>query len=65
LIIRLIIQTNRLDPSGAVWSDKPSNVSRLDPSGADLIDRGPTSTEARKPLVGEPPLIQALADGVA
>ena len=27
--------------------------------------RGPTSTEARKPLVGEPPLIQALADGVA
>src|SRR5207247_839884 len=26
---------------------------------------GPTSTPLRKPLVGEPPLIQALADGVA
>jgi hypothetical protein len=26
---------------------------------------GPTSTEARNPLVGDPPLIQALADGVA
>src|SRR6266545_1722114 len=26
---------------------------------------GPTSTLLRKPLVGEPPLIQALADGVA
>src|SRR5215217_2140259 len=27
--------------------------------------KGPTSTEARKPLVGDQPLIQALADGVA
>src|SRR4029453_3661413 len=27
--------------------------------------KGPIWTEARKPLVGEPPLIQALADGVA
>src|SRR3954463_11867181 len=27
--------------------------------------KGPTSTLERKPLVGEPPLIQALADGVA
>ncbi|MEV4297116.1 hypothetical protein [Microbispora rosea] len=26
--------------------------------------RGPASTEARKPLVGLPPLIQALADGI-
>jgi hypothetical protein len=34
LIIRLIIQTILLDPSGAIWTDGPSNVSRLDPSGA-------------------------------
>jgi hypothetical protein len=38
LIIRLIIQTILLYPSGAVWTDRPSNVSRLDPSGAVQID---------------------------
>ena len=38
LIIRLIIQTIRRDPSGAVWTDEPSNVSRLDPSGAVQAD---------------------------
>jgi len=38
LIIHLIIQTILLYPSGAVWTDGPSNVSRLDPSGADQID---------------------------
>jgi hypothetical protein len=38
LIIPLIIQTIRLDPSGAAWIDGPSNVSRLDPSGAVQID---------------------------
>jgi hypothetical protein len=38
LIIRLIIQTILLYPSGAVWSDWPSHVSRLDPSGAVQID---------------------------
>jgi hypothetical protein len=38
LIIRLIIQTIRLDPSGSVWTDDPSNVSRPDRSGADQID---------------------------
>jgi hypothetical protein len=27
--------------------------------------KGPTATRLRKPLVGEPPLIQALAEGVA
>jgi hypothetical protein len=26
------------DPSGAVWSDSASNVSRLDPPGADQVD---------------------------
>jgi hypothetical protein len=38
LIIRLIIQAIRRDPSGAVWTDGASNVSRPDPSGADQID---------------------------
>jgi hypothetical protein len=38
LIIRLIIQTIRLDPSGAVWTDEASNVSSLDPSGAVQAD---------------------------
>ena len=38
MIIRLIIQTILLYPSGAVWTDEPSNVSRLDPSGAVQID---------------------------
>jgi hypothetical protein len=38
LIIRLIIQTILLYPSGALWTDGASNVSRLDPSGADQID---------------------------
>jgi hypothetical protein len=34
MIIPMIIQTIGLDPSGAVWTDEASNVSRLDPSGA-------------------------------
>ena len=38
LIIRLIIQTILLYPSGAVWTDEAGNVSRLDPSGAVQID---------------------------
>jgi hypothetical protein len=38
LIIHLIIQTILLHPSGAVWTDEASNVSRLDPSGADQTD---------------------------
>jgi hypothetical protein len=36
LIIRLIIPMILLDPSGAVWTYKASNVSRLDPSRACL-----------------------------
>jgi hypothetical protein len=35
---RLIIQTIRLDPSGSVWIDEASNLSRPDPSGADQSD---------------------------
>ena len=38
LIIHLIIQTILLYPSGAIWTDEGSNVSRLDPSGAIQID---------------------------
>jgi hypothetical protein len=38
LIIHLIIQTILLYPSGAVWTDDASHVSRLDPSGAVQID---------------------------
>ena len=34
----LIIQTILLYPSGAVWTDEASNVSRPDPSGADQTD---------------------------
>jgi hypothetical protein len=36
--MRLIIQTIGLEPSGAVWTDGASNLSRIDPSGADQID---------------------------
>jgi hypothetical protein len=38
LIIQMIIQTIVLEPSGAVWTDAASNVSRLDPSGAFWFD---------------------------
>jgi hypothetical protein len=38
LIIRLIIQTILLDPSGSGWIDEPSHASRLDPSGAVQFD---------------------------
>ena len=45
LIIRLIIQTIRQDPSGAIWTDDPSDVSRPDPSGADQIDAEDQATD--------------------
>jgi hypothetical protein len=38
LIIPMIIQTIGLDPSGAVWTDEASNVSRPDPSRAYWAD---------------------------
>ena len=38
LIICLIIQTIRRDPSRSVWIDEASNVSRLDSSGAVQVD---------------------------
>jgi hypothetical protein len=45
LIIRLIIQTIRRDPSGSVWTDEASNVSRPDRSGADQIDADHQATD--------------------
>jgi hypothetical protein len=45
LIIPMIIQTILLDPSGAVWTDEASNVSRPDPSGADQIDAEHQATD--------------------
>jgi hypothetical protein len=38
LIIRLIIQTIRRDPSGSVWIDEAPNVTRPDPFGSDQSD---------------------------
>jgi hypothetical protein len=43
----MIIQTILLDPTGAVWTDAASDVSRPDPSGADQID-AEHSTRNRK-----------------
>jgi hypothetical protein len=45
LIIRLIIQTIRLDPSGSDQIDDPSNVSRPDRSGTDQIDAQHQATD--------------------
>jgi hypothetical protein len=76
LIIRLITQTILLYPSGAVWTDAASNVSRLDPSGADQIDAeqptrnrkvvgsNPTSGTAGLPCVDTEP-DQLIAGGAA
>jgi hypothetical protein len=44
------IMASRRTPVPAMWWKKPWN--------------GPTSTLDRKPLVGEPPLIQDLVEGV-
>jgi hypothetical protein len=45
LIIRLIIQTIRRDPTASVWIDEASNVSRPDPTGADQIDAEHQATD--------------------
>jgi hypothetical protein len=52
LIISMIIQTIGLDPSGAVWTDGASNLSRLDPSGAIQIDaEHPSRNRKGRPLL--------------
>jgi hypothetical protein len=45
LIIRLIIQTIRRDPSGSDQIDEASNESRPDPSGPDQIDAEHQATD--------------------
>jgi hypothetical protein len=55
LIIRLIIQTIRQDPSGSDQIDEASNVSRPDRSGADQIDAEHQATDlAASSYSGEP-----------
>jgi hypothetical protein len=45
LIIPMIIQTIRLDPSGPDATDDPSHLSRSDPSGTDQIDAEHQATD--------------------
>jgi hypothetical protein len=45
MIIPLIIQTIRRDPSRSVWIDDTPNLSRPDPSGADQIDAEHQATD--------------------
>jgi hypothetical protein len=65
LIIPMIIQTILLDPSGAVWTDEASNVSRPDPSGADQIDAehssGNRKVEGSNPSSGSKPQVGGLS----
>src|SRR4029453_11995495 len=49
---RLIVQTIRQDPTGSVWTDDPSNVSRPDPSGAHQIDAQHQATDLALRPVG-------------
>src|SRR4029453_7419149 len=55
--------------SATPMPSRPSMNSQLAPPVPAQLwkvdSNGPSSTPLRKPLVGEPPLIQALADGVA
>jgi hypothetical protein len=50
MIIRLIIQTIRRDPSGSVWIDEASNLSRPDPTGPDQIEAEHQSTDVEVPV---------------
>jgi hypothetical protein len=61
LIIRLIIQTIRRDPTGSDQIDEASNLSRPDPSGADQIDAEHQATE----LVRHRPMRVSLRSQVA
>jgi hypothetical protein len=45
LIIRLIIQTIRRDPTGSDQIDEAPNVSRPDPTGADQTDAEHQATD--------------------
>jgi len=63
VIIRLIIQTIRRDPSGSVWIDEASNVSRPDPSGADHIDAEHQATDLMPERRQGRPLVHERAAG--
>jgi hypothetical protein len=52
LIIRLIMQTIRRDPSGSVGIDEASKLSRPDSSGADQIDAEHQPNGVGSQLVG-------------
>jgi hypothetical protein len=45
LIIPLIIQTIRLDPSGSIWTDQASNLTSQIPTGADQADAEHQATD--------------------
>jgi hypothetical protein len=45
LVIPLVIQTIRRDPTGFVWIDEAPNASRADPSGADQTDAEHQATD--------------------
>jgi hypothetical protein len=54
LIIPMIIQTILLYPSGAVWTDAASHVSRLDPSGAYWVDAEHPTRNRKVEVRGRP-----------
>jgi hypothetical protein len=51
----MIIQTILLDPSGTVWTDGASNLSRLDPSRATWSDAEHPSRNRK--VAGNPTLL--------
>jgi len=57
----MIMQTILLYPSGAVWTDGPSNVSRLDPSVAVQIDAEHPSRNRK--VVGSNPTSGSISAG--
>jgi hypothetical protein len=57
----MIIQTVGLDPSGAIWTEEPPNVSRLDPSGAIQIDAEHPSRNRK--VVGSNPTSGSISAG--
>jgi hypothetical protein len=61
LIIRLIIQTIRRDPSRSDAVDEAPNVSRADPSGADQIDAEHQATDLA--VASDVPQFGILSDG--
>jgi len=61
LIIRLIIQTIRLPPSGPVWIDGAVNVSRPDPTCSVQFDAEHPSRNRK--VVGSNPTSRSISAG--